>query len=233
MLSDIGVFQTDNPEDAQIAEHQSLRDLQLSVNKEAGDKWEHLTGIHSEASRPSAGFGGEVTASAEVIGTAGETQESQQSDDFRSGLTTGPFIVSQEKIEDFDKTNCVGGTCDCVPLVKALTGTVEISARDRWREGEKVVGNSTIEYGTAIATFFNGRYPSKPKGNHAAIFLEHVAPNREHPLGGIRVLDQFPNRGSVGKRIIWNKGGQGYPSDDASRFSIILISAPPISNRRR
>lgn len=32
MLSDIGVYQTNNPEEAQIAEHQSLRSLQSSVN---------------------------------------------------------------------------------------------------------------------------------------------------------------------------------------------------------
>ncbi len=34
MLSDIGVYQTDNPQDAQIAEHQSLRELQTSVNSD-------------------------------------------------------------------------------------------------------------------------------------------------------------------------------------------------------
>jgi RHS repeat-associated protein len=49
-LSDIGVLQTEDPEDAKIAEHESLRDLQLSVNREAGDRWEKLTGIHSAAS---------------------------------------------------------------------------------------------------------------------------------------------------------------------------------------
>jgi intein-encoded DNA endonuclease-like protein len=34
MLSDIGVYQTDNSHDAQVAEHQSLRDLQTSVNSD-------------------------------------------------------------------------------------------------------------------------------------------------------------------------------------------------------
>jgi len=32
MLSDIGALQTEDPEEAKIAEHQSLRDLQTSVN---------------------------------------------------------------------------------------------------------------------------------------------------------------------------------------------------------
>jgi RHS repeat-associated protein len=34
MLSDIGVYQTNDPEEAQIAEHQALRNLQMSVNQD-------------------------------------------------------------------------------------------------------------------------------------------------------------------------------------------------------
>jgi RHS repeat-associated protein len=134
--------------------------------------------------------------------------------------------VSEQQVRDFNGSTCVGKSCDCVPLVKALTDTTDVHT-SRWREGEKALGNTRLPYGTPIATFFDGRYPSKPKGNHGAILLDQVVPSKQYPLGGILVLDQFPNRGRIGIRVIENRQGQGYPSDDASRFSVIWYVAPP------
>jgi hypothetical protein len=81
MLSDIGVYQTDNAEDARIAEHQSLRDLQASVNEdyEARHNWileEALSGnfpLFGVASE-------EVTVTAEIGELAAEPQNPESVD---------------------------------------------------------------------------------------------------------------------------------------------------------
>lgn len=93
--------------------------------------------------------------------------------------------VASCKFEDC--TEAVGNG-QCVMLVKALTGA---PASSLWRQGEKVTdllaAGKEILPGTAIATFFDGRYPNMAHGNHAAIFIRCVD-------GGIEVFDQWLGR---------------------------------------
>lgn len=101
----------------------------------------------------------------------------------------------------------------CVAFVKTASGAPQTSL---WKEGNKVRG-AEIPTGTAIATFFDGEYPSQPSGNHAAIY---VSQNAE----GLLVWDQWvsqhgPHR--VSQRTIRFKGGAGSPSDDGDAYSVI------------
>ncbi|WP_256081229.1 BPSL0067 family protein [Massilia sp. YIM B04103] len=88
---------------------------------------------------------------------------------------TGKFTSQKEVV----------GNGQCVTLVKKLTGA---PASSLWKEGNSIwsliAAGKTIPSGTAIATFFNGRYPNYSTGNHAAIFLRVVA-------NGIEVFDQW------------------------------------------
>jgi hypothetical protein len=93
----------------------------------------------------------------------------------------GPYIA-----RGYGKQKDVVGDGHCVTLVKAFSGA---PAASLWREGEKLDQTSIMRLapGTVIATFFDGRYPSRPHGNHAAIFVGPVA-------GGIKVFDQWKER---------------------------------------
>ncbi len=75
--------------------------------------------------------------------------------------------------------------------------------------------------GTAIATFENGRYPNRPRGNHAAFFLRH-GPN------GFWVIDQWRGDGKplITARYLQSRGttrdgAYSRPSDNAVAFSVI------------
>lgn len=96
---------------------------------------------------------------------------------------------------NFTEKKDVIGSGQCVALVKELAGA---PASSLWREGDKLVdvfkAKKLIPTGTAIATFEDGRYPNKPTGNHAAIFIRQVA-------GGIEVFDQWSGH-SPSKRTI-------------------------------
>jgi hypothetical protein len=105
----------------------------------------------------------------------------------------------------------VVGNGECVAFVKEAAGAPSTSY---WKQGIVVEGNyQTIKFGTAIATFVDGKYPNKRTGNHAAIFVSGDAE-------GIVVWDQWVGR-PVGKRTIRFKNGEGSPSNDASAFSAI------------
>lgn len=84
----------------------------------------------------------------------------------------------------------VGESDQCVALVKKAVPSV--GQADKWREGEKIRGldDPSLEPGTAIATFKNGRYANEKSGNHAAIFLEY---GTENGKPGMWVLDQSGN----------------------------------------
>jgi len=90
-----------------------------------------------------------------------------------------------------------------------------------WRAGKPVLGNKNILPGTAIATFQNGRWPGKSKGNHSAFYLGQVS-------DGIYVIDQWPDKDkeTISKRFIRLKkinpnGTYETPSDNAAAFSVI------------
>ncbi len=109
---------------------------------------------------------------------------------------------------------------ECVALVREYTG---VGPTTRWRQGAPVFGNKTTATGTAIATFEKGRWPGKPKGNHAALYIGQAS-------DGIYVLDQWNDEEGKKKKMeirkIWVKprlsnGRFINPSDNALAFSII------------
>lgn len=126
-----------------------------------------------------------------------------------------PYTYS--RAEELHDTELVG-THQCVALLQHYAKVPHTSS---WTEGSKVLGNSKIARGTAIATFVKGKYPNKSSGNHAAFYLNQNA-------GGIWVIDQWkhPEKLKVTKRYIKalgaNKDGTFVrPSNNADAFSII------------
>ncbi len=87
------------------------------------------------------------------------------------------------KVNALQNTQKVGDK-QCVALVRHYLKSQGLKETKTWREGAKVLGNTGIVPGTAIATFVNGRYPNKSHGNHAALYVGQDA-------GGILVMDQW------------------------------------------
>ncbi len=108
-----------------------------------------------------------------------------------------PFVYSYaSKLDGKAKV----GSKQCVALIQHYSPTV--GQTSQWKEGEPVLGNLTIEPGTAIATFVKGKYASLSTGNHAAFFLEHA-------VDGFYVVDQWSNddtKPRISKRLIRTKG---------------------------
>lgn len=105
----------------------------------------------------------------------------------------------------------VVGNGHCVALVQQGAGAPHTS---QWRPGDPVLGNGSVQRGTAIATFQDGRYGNHLDGrSHAAIFIEHTN-------DGFTVVDQWRGRPTQ-SRLIRNKGGAGPAVDDASRYAVI------------
>jgi hypothetical protein len=104
------------------------------------------------------------------------------------------------------------GSGQCVAYVEAIT---MIGPTGTWHAGIKVLSASQgeIAKGTVIATMVDGHYPNHAHGNHAAIYLSH-----DHD--GIRVIDQWVGQ-VVHYRTIHNRGDQGSPSNDASKFYVV------------
>src|SRR5579863_8930857 len=77
----------------------------------------------------------------------------------------------------------VVGSGQCVAFVEQASGAPLTSS---WHCGDKVRGNSTIQKGTAIATFdANGKYTNSTDGtSHAAIYIGQDAV-------GLQVWDQW------------------------------------------
>lgn len=104
------------------------------------------------------------------------------------------------------------GNGHCVVFVQECT---KAPVTFSWKKGAKVRGNLAISKGTAIATFDeNGKYPNKPTGNHAAIYVSQDST-------GVWVYDQWVAQGAVKKRLIRFKGGQGSASNDGDVFFVI------------
>lgn len=109
------------------------------------------------------------------------------------------------------------GDGECVTLVKKYA---HLSNAATWHASKKVWGNTSIPKGTAIATFFNGRWPGKSKGNHAAFYLGQYA-------RGIWVMDQWNTQVRIEKHHLRPKGGANpdgsYPhaSSNAEAYFVI------------
>lgn len=123
------------------------------------------------------------------------------------------------KVDDLEGTDKVGSK-QCVALLQHYAGLPRTSS---WTEGKVVLGELTLEKGTAIATFVNGKYPNQGSGNHAAFYISQT-------LTGIWVMDQWSSdatKPKVSKRFLRKRGKNaagGYvdPSNNAEAYSVIL-----------
>jgi len=91
------------------------------------------------------------------------------------------------------------GSKQCVALVQHYAHAPVTSA---WKQGAHVRDNKTIQKGTAVATFVNGKYPNHASGNHAAFYV-----SQNH--SGVHVMDQWaddPNKPKVSERLMRFKG---------------------------
>jgi hypothetical protein len=126
-----------------------------------------------------------------------------------------PYVYAD--VRKLEKKAKVGDS-ECVALIRQLTPA---PATFFWRKGEAVMGDRTLASGTAIATFVNDKWPSKPRGNHAAFYLGQVS-------DGMYIMDQW-NRSDkkvISSRFIYrlgkNKDGSYVRlSDNADAFSVI------------
>ncbi len=122
------------------------------------------------------------------------------------------------KVDELEGTDKVGSH-QCVALLQHYGG---LPSTIRWFEGKKVMGDSTIAKGTAIATFVGGEYRSLRSGNHAAFYLSQDAT-------GIWIMDQWADDKSkpkVSKRHVRRRGKDKSgkfldPSNNADAYSVI------------
>lgn len=121
------------------------------------------------------------------------------------------------KVDELENSKMVGNH-QCVALVREYAGAPVTLA---WKQGDAVLGNRLLKKGTAIATFVNGKYGNRSRGNHAAFYLGQVA-------GGILVMDQWKNKTDklVTSRTIRSKGTNDkgeyiQSSDNADAFFVI------------
>ena len=126
-----------------------------------------------------------------------------------------PYICSNP--ETYALSGKPVGNGECVAFVRECS---KAPKADSWRSGLKVqcaMSGTGIKPGTAIATFFNGRYPNKKTGNHAAIYIRQTA-------SAIYVWDQWArdkNRVGVQQRPIWFRHGTGDPVNDGDNYYVI------------
>ena len=119
-----------------------------------------------------------------------------------------PFIVHNAPLWEGRKV----GTGQCVALVQAASHVPNTAS---WKQGIRVLSASAgeIAVGTVIATMEDGHYANHSHGNHAAIYLGHDAT-------GIYVIDQWIGH-PARPRFIQDRGNQGSPSNDASKFYVV------------
>ncbi len=127
----------------------------------------------------------------------------------------GPYIA---KPSDLVARSTPFGNGQCVALVRAVA---DVPNHSLWREGAKLADairtTGGIADGTAIATFFNGVYPSQATGNHAAIFVSAAA-----DFTSVVVFDQWAGQSPHFRTLIFDRPGNHSASDRAEAFSIIL-----------
>jgi RHS repeat-associated protein len=106
-----------------------------------------------------------------------------------------------------------GESSQCVSFTKMFTGA---PCTDCWRAGPKVLGDTDIPLGTAIATFDdNGRYPgSATTAKNSGIYIGQ----RD---GRVFIIDQWPGHNARARTI--DPGGS--PSNDSNAYSVVLV--PP------
>jgi len=101
----------------------------------------------------------------------------------------GKQLVSVLGLEGMPKV----GEGGCVELIKSYTNLHGRSSKT-WIQGARVVDLKNLIPGTAIATFFNGRWPGWHAGNHAAFFVRvsgREGGRSDGRITEIVVMDQF------------------------------------------
>ncbi len=126
-----------------------------------------------------------------------------------------PYIYP--KVDDLADHDLVG-THQCVALVQAFA---RAPLTRQWKQGAPVRGQLLLAKGTAIATFEDGVYKSRPHGNHAALYLSQ-------DQGGIWVMDQYvaPEKLKVSKHYLpfrgkTKQGGWINTSNNGDAYSVI------------
>ena len=106
------------------------------------------------------------------------------------------------------------GTGQCVALVQATDSSVGLTAT--WAQGAAVQGNTSLQPGTAIATFgANGTYTNSMDGSsHAAIYLGQNAQ-------GIQVEDQWSGHPASLRTIAWSSTTSSYAANNGSAFYVV------------
>jgi hypothetical protein len=123
-------------------------------------------------------------------------------------------------IKDFDKLrDTVVGSGKCPGIVQSHGGLPLVRF---WFEGPKVRGTPAIPYGTAVATFVDGKYPNWEHGNHVAIYID------QDPVKGVLVFDQWTGQ-PAGYRWMKYKDEAGIVdrSNNGSALSIVLTRKAP------
>jgi hypothetical protein len=118
-------------------------------------------------------------------------------------------------IKDFERLkDKVVGSGQCPGIVQSHGGLPFVRL---WFAGPKVKGTPAIPYGTAVATFVDGKYPNWKHGNHVAIYID------QDPVKGVLVFDQWTGQ-PAGYR--WMEFGDGVTdrSNDGAALSIILTA---------
>lgn len=124
------------------------------------------------------------------------------------------------------KDRKIFGNGSCALLVQHYAG---LPKHNRWRQGLRVVEQTNIWPGVAIATFENGVYPNLRTGNHVAFFVAFGKRNPDGTAASIWVMEQYhgltrvqlreiPARGQVDSK--WGKRWAN-PSNNADAFYII------------
>ena len=106
-----------------------------------------------------------------------------------------PYVYPE--VDGLDGHELVG-THQCVALVQAYA---KAPRTFDWKQGAAVRGKLLLPKGTAIATFEDGVYKSRPHGNHAALYVSQ-------DQGGIWVVDQWKSdtKLKVSKHYLQFKG---------------------------
>ncbi len=110
------------------------------------------------------------------------------------------------------------GSGQCVALVQAADPSVGLTAT--WRPGDSVQGNTSLQPGTAIATFGpNGNYTNSLDGSaHAAIYLGQNSQ-------GIQVQDQWAGQVDHARTIPWRGDSSGPAVNNGSKFYVVTHGA--------
>lgn len=125
--------------------------------------------------------------------------------------------------EDLAKLDEPVGTGECVALIQNYVSGIGLTKT--WVPGPRVadLSESAIPSGTVIATFWNGKYPNKKSGNHAAFYLSHSTK-------GIKVVEQWHGKSPKAAKAARNVDGIRFrntalPSDQSGSMPAMTNTA--------